>query len=146
MKNPIVVVDSSVLVVAATFKRANYSIDLLNLAFDDKLDIVVSRETLQELKDIFTRPKFTGLLDTKEAKDLIKKYVDKAKLVTLQYEFLEKVKGYCSDPKDDIFLALADQVGADYLATLDSRDLLILKHWQQVLIFRPVVICKEIET
>jgi putative PIN family toxin of toxin-antitoxin system len=144
MKKPIVVIDSSVLVVAAMSKRANYSIDLLNFAFDNKLEIIVSKETLQELKDVFTRPKFVGLLDTKEAKDLIKKYVSKATLVTLQSESLEKVKGYCSDPKDDIFLALADQVGADYLATLDSGDLLILKHWQEVVIVRPVVICQEI--
>jgi predicted nucleic acid-binding protein len=66
--------------------------------------------------------------------------------VSLQTDFLHKVKGYCLDPKDDIFLALADQVSADYLATLDTRDLLALESWQKVRIVRPAVICGDLES
>lgn len=145
MNIPVVVFDSSVLVVAAMSKRANYSIDLLNLAFDGKLEMVECRETLQELKNVFTRPKFAGLFGTLEAKSLIKKYLAKVIVVKLQPEFLQKVRGYCSDPNDDIFLALADQVGANYLVTLDTGDLLVLKTWQKVHIVRPVVICQEMK-
>ena len=143
MKKPIVVIDSSVLVVAAMSKRANYSIDLLNLAFEDRVEIVACIETLRELKEVFTRPKFAGLLDTDQSKHLITQYVNTVKIVKLQPEYITKVSGYCSDPKDDIFLALADQVGVDYLATLDSGDLLVLEFWQNVKIVRPVVICKD---
>ena len=146
MKKPNVVIDSSVMVIAAVSKRANYSIDLLNLAFADKLEMVVSKKILYELKEVFTRAKFAGLLDTKVVKDSVKKYIHKVKLVDLQPDFLEKVKGYCCDPKDDIFLALADQSKVNYLTTLDSADLLILNRWQSVKIARPVLICAEIKS
>lgn len=146
MKGPIVVIDSSVMVVAAMSKRANYSIDLLNLAFENKVVVMACHETLNELKNVFNRPKFTGFLDTTQSKNLIRQYVNTVKIVTLQTQYLEKVSGCCADPKDYIFLALADQVKADYLATLDSGDLLILEKWQGVKIVRPIVICKDFKS
>jgi putative PIN family toxin of toxin-antitoxin system len=106
------------------------------------IQVFACKETLIELKTVFQRPKFKGLLDTPKAEKVITEYLEIVKMVKVDYHFLENVKNVCPDPKDDIFLALSAQVKADYLATLDTKDLLALESWLDTQIVRPGVICE----
>lgn len=137
MPRPTVVIDTSVLVVAAIAKHENYSSELLELIFQERLESVAIPEIIQEAKNVLARPKFEKIININFSQELLKKYEQKVRLTKLEKQFFDQAKSVCPDPKDVMFLALAAQVQADYLASLDTKHLLSLEKWQSALILKP---------
>lgn len=140
-----VVIDTCVLVTAGMSKRASNAHAVIQKGLLGEVELYASPETIAELKDVFSRPKFTGLLDTVEAQNLLKNYLQKVKIVAIEKEFLDKVGDTCKDPKDIPFLALADQNQCEFITSVDKKHLLSLVSYQGVKILRPVELVEELE-
>ena len=94
-------------------------------------DLLVSHQTLTELGDVLSRPKFKVWLDPIDTVDLVEAYAAMAELVTV----IGEVAG-CRDPDDDKFLSLALAGSADVIVTGDD-DLLVLNPFQSIVILTP---------
>ena len=92
-----------------------------NLIFEGKIQLIFSRELIEEFITVTTRPKFQNFFKTSDIEKLIELFDSYGKLVTVDIEINK-----CRDPKDNFLLSLAVESKADYLVTGDS-DLLILK-------------------
>ena len=115
-----VILDTSVLVAALLSKNGG-SARIVNLALTGRIHAFHTDETFTELRAVLQRPKFGLGKETQE--HYIHLLAEASFLVKPLAEFTTV---RCRDPKDDKFLALAEQVEADYLISLDA-DLLDLK-------------------
>jgi putative PIN family toxin of toxin-antitoxin system len=88
-------------------------------------------DILHELKSVFGRGKFN--VEQERRYHFLHLLMESSFLITPleQYQVTR-----CRDPKDDIFLSLANQVDADYLVTLD-QDLLVLRRIENTAIVTP---------
>jgi putative PIN family toxin of toxin-antitoxin system len=93
--------------------------------------ILTCEETIAELRQVLSRPKFDKYVDTAIRGEFIAKFVQESELVTLQEPVIA-----CRDPKDDKFLALAVNGKANYLITGD-QDLLVLHPFRNIEIINP---------
>jgi len=93
--------------------------------------LIVSAETLYELEDVLSRPKFDIYLPLQERLSFFHYLRQSSK-------FIESVTplSVCRDPKDDKFLALALTGQADFILTGD-QDLLALHPFRSIDIFNP---------
>jgi uncharacterized protein len=94
-----------------------------------------SAQTIKELEIKLHSEKFAQKTKNKISK------AEKDKFINLLAEFCVIVKPttpitICRDPKDNMFLELAQEVGADYLITGDN-DLLVLKEFSGCKIVKP---------
>lgn len=92
---------------------------------------------LDEVKRVLQRKKF-GL-----ARERIEHFIylfSESSLQVMPLQEFQIVK--CRDPKDDMFLSLANQIESNYLITLDL-DLLDLKSIRQTRIVTPSIILKK---
>lgn len=94
---------------------------LLELISNGNVELVVSKELLDEIESVASRPKFVKYF-SKEHLDMLWDFLDQE---TLYYE-IGNNSSRCRDPKDDYLLELALVSRADYLITGD-KDLLIVK-------------------
>lgn len=140
-----VVIDTCVLVVAGISKSANYAHTVIQKGLSDEIDFYGSDETIEEVKNIFNRPKFKGLLDTPKAQKLLQDYLKKVKQTPLKKEFLDQAKGECKDQKDTPFLALAHQNQCEFITSVDQKDLLSLVSYRSIKILKPADLVKEIQ-
>jgi putative PIN family toxin of toxin-antitoxin system len=106
--------------VAALLSKNGGSAKIVELVLSGRLHSFYTDETVDELKDVLQRPKF-GL--ERELRDHFVQLLTEASFPVEPLAEFVVVK--CRDPKDDKFLALAAQVEADYLVSLDD-DLLDL--------------------
>lgn len=139
-----IVIDTCVLVVAGMSKNANYANAVIQIGVAGKLEMYASDYTIGEIKDVFGRAKFKGLLDTPRAKLLLQNYLEKVVTVDVNKLFLDKANGVCKDPKDVPFLALADQANCDFITTLDQKHLLSIVGYEGIKIFKPIELLKEV--
>jgi putative PIN family toxin of toxin-antitoxin system len=93
--------------------------------------ILTSVETLEELKEVLSRPKFDKYVDSATRSEFIAKFAQQSELVTIEETVIA-----CRDPKDDKFLELAVNGKADYLITGD-KDLLVLHPFRDIEIINP---------
>lgn len=95
----------------------------------NKIEIIVSIETFNELKRILARPKFIDSLakSNRKPEDIISKYQELVQFIHPAIISDNVVR----DPKDIKFLACAVGGQADYIITGDN-DLLVLKDYQGV--------------
>lgn len=94
-----------------------------------KILVAVSRETLEEVKDVLSRPRLRErfLQITDEKVSLL------IEVILYKGHYLRSVKkrfDYPRDPDDEPYLNLAIEVGADYLISRDN-DLLDLMKWEK---------------
>jgi len=141
-----VVIDTCVFVVAGMSKNANYAHTVIQKGLVGKIEIYACKETLDEIQNVFARPKFAGLLDTTEAQKLLHDYLQKVTVIDLKQSFLDKVGTACKDPKDAPFLALADQCQCHFLTSLDKKHLLSVVDYQGVKIIKPMELSLFLET
>lgn len=94
-------------------------------------DLIVSDATLQELAEVLARPKFDKYLSPAERRE----FFQLLSRVAIRIEVLRSIKA-CRDAKDDKFLELAVNVGADAIIT-GGADLLILHPFLGVPILSP---------
>jgi len=121
-----VVLDSNVILSAALFKQS-----APRQAFDKALAIgkvLISTDTLNELYDIFKRPKFDKYL-SKSSREL---FLNNLIEVLENIDVVQSLS-VCRDRKDDKILELAVSGEADYIITGD-QDLLVLNPFQNIVI------------
>ncbi len=97
----------------------------------DHAVVLMSEETLRELADVLTRPKFGPYIAPAGADEFIRSVADVAEFV----DITAHVTG-CRDPDDDKFLSLALVGEADLIVTGD-RDLLELAPFKGIQIVTP---------
>ena len=93
--------------------------------------IVYSEETMAELAEVFTRPKFDKYISLEDRLDVIAVFETKAQLIHITEQIIA-----CRDPKDDKFLSLAVTANASCIITGD-KDLLVLNLFQNIPIVTP---------
>jgi putative PIN family toxin of toxin-antitoxin system len=124
----VVVVDTNILL-QSLLNDAGPAAKCLGYFRRGEIDIVVSRQTLQEAQDVLTR----SHLRTRYAQQLTDERVN-GLLNFLMYRgtYLRNVKRwfeYARDPGDEPFLNLAIEVEADFLVSRDP-DVLDLMKWE----------------
>lgn len=94
-------------------------------------DVLVSADVILELNDVLGREKFRSYVSEAERELILRSLLREARLV----EIREKIQA-CRDPKDDEFLELAVNGGADCIVSGDD-DLLTLGPFGGVEILPP---------
>lgn len=115
-----VILDTSVCV-AALLSRSGASARILRAILAHHISNILTEFILEEIKCVLRRKKFSLSLDKQET--FIRLLTEASGLVKPMDEFRVT---RCRDPKDDIFLSLANQTQADYLISLD-KDLIEVK-------------------
>lgn len=91
---------------------------------------------MDELKDVLFRPKFDRYVSREERTSFISQLSAVAEFVSI----IQLVRE-CRDPKDDKFLEVALNGGADVIISRDS-DLLRMHRWRGVAILSPAKFVK----
>ncbi|MFM2313397.1 MAG: hypothetical protein RLZZ04_2673 [Cyanobacteriota bacterium] len=112
------VFDTNVLVSALLFASSSPR-KALELALDTG-KILISKETVDELNNVLSRPKFERYVSQPKRERFLLSLVQKSTLIEIQ----EKIEE-CRDPKDNKFLELAIDGKATEIVSGD-QDLLIL--------------------
>lgn len=123
----VIVLDTNVLVSAALFKNSTSATVLLEAV--RYFQVVQSEETWAEFMDVIHRPKFHRYLTLEERQSFIQTLIQVTRFVDVHSSVTD-----CSDPKDNKFLALALDAGAEQIISGDS-DLLELHPYRGVTIW-----------
>jgi uncharacterized protein len=100
----------------------------------DRSQPLVSEDTLTELADTLSRPKFDPYVSREDRQRFFELYARVAEWVTVTTTIR-----LCRDPKDDKFLELAVDGKADWIVTGD-KDLVELSPHQGILIMTPAAV------
>jgi uncharacterized protein len=123
------VVDTNVFVSAVIFPHS-----LPRQTVDHALDggvVLLSKPTLDELREVLTRAQFDRYVDREEREWFLAEIESVATLVPIIQVVRE-----CRDPRDDKFLEVALNGGADVIVTGDA-DLLAMHPWREIAILSP---------
>jgi uncharacterized protein len=93
--------------------------------------LLVSDETLTELAEVLSRPKFDAYVSLEDRRHFLRLLGGVARKINITHRVAA-----CRDPKDDKFLHVALNGEADTLVTGDA-DLLVLHPFHGVAILRP---------
>lgn len=94
---------------------------LVSLLSDDRIDLVLCDELLEEIREVTQRPKFARYFPLEEVESLL----SFLRLKGILFELSQDIH-ICRDEEDDYLLALAVEAKAHYLVTGD-KDLLVIK-------------------
>ena len=94
---------------------------LVALLSDERIDLVLCDELLEEIREVTQRPKFAKYFPLQEVESLL----SFLRLKGILFEPFENIH-ICRDEEDDYLLALAVEAKAHYLVTGD-KDLLVIK-------------------
>jgi len=94
---------------------------LVSLLCDDRIELILCEELLEEIKEVTQRPKFVRYFPFEEVESLVAFLRLKGSLI----EPMEEVR-LCRDAEDDYLLSLAITAKAHYLISGD-KDLLVIK-------------------
>ena len=118
----------------------------VQMAIAGEIVVLASRETLDELYDVFTRPGWNRYVSIAKRIAFFRQVSNLVEMVDVT-----SVVDDCPDPKDNKFLALALDGKANFIVTGD-QDLLRLCHdqyglfvqpWRNVRIFNPAEFVAE---
>lgn len=115
-----VILDTNIWVSFLLGKRLSILREIVEM---EGLDIYVSEELIKEIREVISRPKFSG-------KIALESIVNLFELISAKCLFIDGYKDAESairDIKDLYLLSMAESIPADYVVTGDS-DLLILKN------------------
>ena len=112
-----VIVDTNCWISFLIGRRLFWLIDLLS---DERIQLILCSELLEEIRDVTSRPKLSRYFPQKEVSSLIEFLL----LIGETFEPTRQVQ-LCRDAADDYLLALAIEAHAHYLVTGDN-DLLVL--------------------
>jgi putative PIN family toxin of toxin-antitoxin system len=130
-----IILDTSTIITAFIGDNSSFSKDIIKLLNQDKIQCFICADTIDELKLKSRSTKLLKLRNFKrqEIEEFIIIYQQKATFIELK----DNVKFIHSrDPKDDVFMALATQIEADFIISVD-KDLLCLKSVGNTKIIRP---------
>ena len=132
-----VVLDTSVFV-AALLSDSGASARIMGAVMSRQIHPVTTNEMIDEVRDVLGREKFR--LSREKQNAFVRLLLDASLVMTPLDQFrVER----CRDPQDDMFLSLANQVGADYLISLD-QDLIEVKKIGVTKILTPGDFLKEV--
>jgi uncharacterized protein len=100
----------------------------------DRSQPLASEDTLAELADTLSRPKFDRYVSREDRQRFFELFARVAEWVTITTTIRQ-----CRDPKDDKFLELAIDGKADWIVTGD-KDLLDLSPYQGIQILTPAAV------
>ena len=124
-----IVVDTNVIVSRALFPHSVAGEVLKRI--ENHHTWLMSEATSNELATVLLRPKFARYITTDDVSGLLARI----RQITETVPILHTITA-CRDPKDDMFLELAVNGGADYLISGDA-DLLTLQPFRGVSILSP---------
>ncbi len=127
--SPRCVFDTNVLISALLFDQSKPAQAFFSALRDG--EVLVSADTISELNDVLGREKFRHYVTEAERERFLRSLLREARLV----EIRERVRA-CRDPKDDKFLELAANGGADCIVSGDD-DLLTLSPFRGIQILAP---------
>ena len=128
-KTTTVVIDTGVLVSAALFTNSQPA-RALRLAFSN-CRLLISTATMDELENVFSRNKFDRYAPIDFRLLFAALYRERADLVVVESVVLD-----CAAPKDNKFLALALDGGADIVLASDAH-LTVMNPWRGIDICTP---------
>ena len=132
-----VVLDTSVCV-AALLSDSGASARIVKAVLARLIQHATTDEILEEVRGVLGREKFR--LSIEKQRTFVHLLTDSSHVLTHLDKFrVER----CRDPQDDMFLSLANQVGADFLISLD-RDLIELGKIGVTKILTPGDFLKEV--
>ena len=126
-----VVIDTSVFIAGLlTNDEKSSSFQVLSNWLNDRFMLVMSPQILEELIFVLARREFSQ----DDIDDLVDNVAETALHIPGIYEatFLDDI-----DPKDNMFLAAAYEAKADYLVSLDKKDILPIKYYHGTQILQP---------
>lgn len=124
-----VVLDTGVLVSAAIRPQSIPALVLEKALL--QFEVCVSDDTLQELSTVLLRSKFDRYLPIVQRQAFITSFRDHVELIEVT-----QVVGDCPDPKDNMFLALADTAMAEMIISSDPH-LTQMHPWRGIPIMPP---------
>ena len=134
-----IVADTNLLISSVFWSGAPYKI--VQKALDGKLEIITSREILNEVRKVLKDPKYRFELSEQEIDDLVDGILFYATRIEPQIT-VDIVK---RDPKDNHIVACALAAKADHIITRDN-DLLVLKEHAGIEIITPEEFLKQISS
>lgn len=119
-KNPRirVIVDTNCWISFLIGRRLSKLVDLLS---NERLQLIICDELLEEIKEVTARPKFSKYFPSEKVDSLI----EFIQIIGESFKVTQTVK-LCRDEADNYLLALTMESHADYLVTGDD-DLLVLQ-------------------
>jgi putative PIN family toxin of toxin-antitoxin system len=125
-----IVADTNLLIASIFWSGAPYKI--VQQALDGKIEIVTSKDILNEVRKVLKDPKEGFMLGEQEIDDIVNGILLYAKLVEPAI-IVDVVK---RDPKDNPIIACALTAKAEFIVTRDN-DLLVLKEYAGINILTP---------
>ena len=113
-----VIVDTNCWISFLIGRRLSRLVDLLS---NERIQLVLCNELLEEIRDVTSRPKFAKYFPKEDVESLI----EFMQLIGEVFDPQQQV-AICRDEADDYLLALAIEAKANYLVTGD-QDLLVLQ-------------------
>ena len=126
---PVYVLDANVIVSAVLLSRSR-----AREALDKALrygTVVVSEAVINELDDVLRRPRLNKYIREEERIQFLIQFLHETRIVTVN-----RVVDDCRDPKDNKYLELALEAGADCIISGD-QDLLVLHPYNGVPVMTP---------
>ena len=122
-KKPRVVIDTNIWV---SFLIGKVLSGLEDFIIDNRIQILLSDELLEEMNDVLRRPKFQRYFTLDVINEFVSLILSKVEIVEIKETF-----DVCRDPKDNFLLDLCVSGKADYVVTGDE-DLLVLNPFKGI--------------
>jgi putative PIN family toxin of toxin-antitoxin system len=132
----LVILDTSVLISLLVARGESYARETLKLALQQKIILIASEATFEELRKTLKSIKIKKQMHYKSTKigSFIAWYKYNARFIEVTKQITDN--NNLRDASDVIFLSLAKSAKADYLLTID-KDLLVLKKYEKTVILTP---------
>jgi putative PIN family toxin of toxin-antitoxin system len=133
---PRVVIDTSTLVGAVLHVHVN-SVPLRSwLRAQHSYELLACRETFSEIESVLHRDRLSRYLQQAARDEFLALYRASVEWIEVSPTLVVAIEPACRDPKDNIFLALAQAGHADLVVSSD-QDLLVLNPWNGIPILTP---------
>ena len=128
-----IVIDTSTLVGAALHVHAASVPHRAWLHAQHSYELLACRETFSEIESVLHRDRLKRYLEPVTRDEFLALYEASVEWVEVSPTHVATVEPACRDPKDNIFLALAQAGGADIIVSSD-KDLLVMHPWRGIAI------------
>jgi putative PIN family toxin of toxin-antitoxin system len=118
-KKPKVVIDTNVWISFLIGKKLS---SLKSLLSNQSIQIVISDELIEEIKEVTNRPKLRKYFPQEQVED----FINLLRIISIKHS-IKVIESISRDPKDDFLLAISKETKAEFLVTGDNDLLSIQK-------------------